>query len=83
LLHVRPPTISHHRSRLAASCLVSWRGQGCYSMYHLETQAPERQTRRMLSRQDFAAVVHGLEMVLEVVTQAYTRGLWESVVLKM
>jgi DNA-binding transcriptional ArsR family regulator len=32
LLHVRPPTISHHLSGLAASGLVGSRGQGYYSV---------------------------------------------------
>ena len=51
MLQLRPPTVSHHLSRLAEAGLVSARAEGYYSVYRLEARALEAMARRLLSRE--------------------------------
>lgn len=62
LLHLKPPTVTHHLHRLSNAGLVSSRGESYYNVYRLEERALEQQARRLLSRQDFAAAVGDMDV---------------------
>ncbi len=49
VLGLRPSTVSHHLSRLAAAALVSATVQGHYHLYALDTSALEARARALLS----------------------------------
>jgi predicted transcriptional regulator len=49
LLDLKPSTISHHLSRLAAAGLVSARAEGYYSVYQLDKEALEATTRAIFT----------------------------------
>jgi hypothetical protein len=61
LLHVRPSTISHHLSKLAAADLVFARAEGYYSVYQLEHGTLESMAR-MLSRDHFASLTTTIDL---------------------
>jgi biotin operon repressor len=60
LLDLKPSTISHHLSKLAAVGLVSARAEGYYSIYQLEEAALQR-TRLLFSRADLVSVASGVD----------------------
>ncbi len=62
LLHLKPPTVTHHLRRLSDAGLVSSRGESYYNVYRLEEKALEQQARRLLSRQDFTAAVNDMDI---------------------
>jgi predicted transcriptional regulator len=61
-LDLRPSTISHHLSKLREAGLVSARAEGYYSIYNLDREALEAQARRLLSRDQVAAVAEEVDM---------------------
>jgi biotin operon repressor len=61
LLDLKPSTISHHLSKLAAVGLVSARAEGYYSIYQLEEAALQR-TRLLFSRADLVSVASGVDV---------------------
>ena len=62
LLDLKPPTVSHHLSKLSKVGLVSARAEGYYSVYHLNQQALEDTTRRIFSSEQMDAVVDAVDM---------------------
>ncbi len=50
LLDLKPPTVSHHLSRLAEAGLVTARAEGYYSIYQLDRDALEAAARGLFSR---------------------------------
>jgi len=62
LLDLRPSTVSHHLARLAEAGLVSAHTESYYNVYSLEEHALEERTRRLLSRQDFAAAIAEMDL---------------------
>jgi biotin operon repressor len=55
LLDLKPPTISHHLSRLAKTGLVSARADSYYSVYQLEEKAFQEKARHLFSHGELAA----------------------------
>jgi biotin operon repressor len=55
LLDLKPPTISHHLSRLARTGLVSARADSYYSVYQLEEKALQEKARTLFSHGELAA----------------------------
>jgi biotin operon repressor len=49
LLNIKPPTVSHHLSRLAQAGLVTARAEGYYSIYQLDKQALETAARSLFA----------------------------------
>ena len=49
LLDIKPPTVSHHLSRLAQAGLVTARAEGYYSIYQLDRQALETSARSLFA----------------------------------
>lgn len=72
LIGLKPPTVSHHLSRLARAGLVAARAEGYYNVYYLNQSALEETTRRLISREQAAAVVQDVDM------DAYDRKVIES-----
>lgn len=62
LLGLRASTVSHHLSRLAKAGLVSARAEGYYSVYQLNRQALESRARALLSSEDLASAVAGVDL---------------------
>lgn len=75
LVGLKPPTVSHHLSRLARAGLVAARAEGYYSVYYLNQAALEDTTRRLVSREQAAAAVQGVDMDAydRKVVDSYTR----------
>jgi len=67
LLHLRPSTISHHLSRLAAAGLVSARAESYYNVYRLEEKVLEGIAEQFFSRNSLPAIAS------EVDADAYDR----------
>jgi predicted transcriptional regulator len=61
LLNLKPPTVSHHLSKLAEVGLVSAKAEGYYSVYQLE-EATLQKTRLLFSKQDLSAAVADMDM---------------------
>ena len=61
ILNLRPSTISHHLSKLAAVGLVSAKADSYYNVYQLEEETLQK-TRLLFSQQDLAAVVEGVDL---------------------
>ncbi len=72
LVNLKPPTVSHHLSKLARAGLVSARAEGYYSVYYLNQGALEATTRRLVSTEQVAAVVEDVDL------NAYDRKVIES-----
>ena len=54
LLGLKPPTISHHLSKLVEAGLVRARAEGYYSVYQLDQAVLESKSRSMFSQQELA-----------------------------
>lgn len=61
LLELKPPTVSHHLSKLAEVGLVSARAEGYYSVYQLE-EAALLKTRLLFSRDDLTSVAEDIDL---------------------
>jgi DNA-binding transcriptional ArsR family regulator len=55
LLDLKPPTVSHHLSRLSEVRLVGAKAEGYYSMYYLDESALKK-TRLLFSRRPLGSV---------------------------
>lgn len=62
LLHLKAATVSHHLTKLTELGLVSAHAESYYSVYQLEEKTLEEKTRRLLSREDFQAVVVDVDL---------------------
>ncbi len=62
LVGLKPPTVSHHLSKLARAGLVSARAEGYYSVYYLNQEALEATTRRLVSSEQVAAATVGVDL---------------------
>jgi hypothetical protein len=56
LLQLKPPTVSHHLSRLAEAELVTSRGESYYTVYQLDRKLLEEKSRSMFSQGDLSTV---------------------------
>lgn len=56
LLKLKPPTISHHLSKLVEAGLVNSRSESYYNVYQLDQSALEAKTRTMFSQQELSNV---------------------------
>ena len=72
MLDLRPPTVSHHLSRLAAAGLVSARAESYYNLYSLETEALEMKARKLLAEETLPAVAAEIDL------DAYDRRVIEN-----
>jgi len=61
ILDLRPSTVSHHLSKLAAVGLVSAKADSYYNVYQLEEETLQK-TRLLFSQQDLAAVVEDVDL---------------------
>ncbi|MBI9043586.1 MAG: metalloregulator ArsR/SmtB family transcription factor [Anaerolineaceae bacterium] len=50
MLNIKPPTVSHHLSKLAKAGLVKARAESYYNFYKLETRVLEEMSQRLLSK---------------------------------
>ena len=62
MLELRPPTISHHLSKLSEVGLVSARAESYYNIYSLETNALQAMAQRLLAEETLPLVVAGVDM---------------------
>lgn len=72
MLELRPPTVSHHLSRLSEVGLVSARAESYYNVYRLETNYLEQMARRLLADDTLPAVAAGIDL------DAYDRRVVEN-----
>jgi hypothetical protein len=72
MLQLKPPTISHHLSRLAQVGLVSARSESYYNVYRLDTKALESLSKKILSDDTLTAVAADVDM------DAYDRKVLEG-----
>src|SRR5512147_587468 len=56
LLGLKPPTVSHHLSKLLEAGLVRARAEGYYSVYQLDQSVLESKSRSMFSQQELSNV---------------------------
>ncbi len=56
LLGLKPPTVSHHLSKLVEAGLVRARAEGYYSVYQLDQSVLEAKSRSMFSQQELSNV---------------------------
>src|SRR5215510_8319627 len=56
LLELKPPTISHHLSKLLEAGLVKSRTESYYSVYQLDQSVLESKARSMFSQQELSTV---------------------------
>ena len=56
LLKLKPPTISHHLSKLVEAGLIKSRAESYYNVYQLDQSALEAKTRTMFSQQELSNV---------------------------
>jgi predicted transcriptional regulator len=61
LLNLKPPTVSHHLSKLSEVGLVAAKAEGYYSMYYLEESALKK-TRLLFSQLDLSESVADVDM---------------------
>lgn len=61
LLKLKPPTISHHLSKLMDAGLVSSRSESYYNVYQLDQSVLEARTRSMFSQKELSSVVAGVD----------------------
>src|SRR5512138_758363 len=57
LLELKPPTVSHHLSKLVEAGLVNSHTESYYSVYQLDQSALESKTRSMFSQKELSTVV--------------------------
>jgi predicted transcriptional regulator len=57
LLELKPPTVSHHLSKLADVGLVKSHAESYYNVYQLDRDMLTEKTRSMFSQQDLSTVV--------------------------
>ena len=62
MLDLKPPTISHHLSKLAEVGLVSARAEGYYNVYQLEKTALSASMQRILSTDQIASVTADVDL---------------------
>jgi predicted transcriptional regulator len=62
LLDLKPPTVSHHLSRLAQAGLVSARAEGYYSIYQLDKKALEAAARSLFSAEQMTAAAEEVDL---------------------
>ena len=62
LLNLRPPTVSHHLSKLAEAGLVTARAEGYYSIYQLNREALEAAARDLFSKEQMTAAARGVDL---------------------
>lgn len=72
MLGLKPPTISHHLSRLSEVGLVSARSESYYNIYRLETKALEDLSKKLLAEDTLPAVAADVDV------DAYDRKVLES-----
>jgi predicted transcriptional regulator len=72
LLDLKPPTVSHHLSKLAEAGLVTARAEGYYSIYQLDRDALENIARDLFSREQMTAAVKDVDL------EAYNRKVLTS-----
>jgi predicted transcriptional regulator len=56
LLKLKPPTVSHHLSKLAEAGLVQSRAESYYSVYQLDRKLLEEKSRTMFSQAELSTV---------------------------
>jgi predicted transcriptional regulator len=61
LLELKPPTVSHHLSKLSEVGLVGAKAEGYYSMYYLDESALKKM-RLLFSKQDLSDAVADMDM---------------------
>ncbi len=62
MLELRPPTVSHHLSRLSEVGLVSAKAESYYNVYRLETNYLEQMAQRLLAEETLPAVAEGIDL---------------------
>ncbi len=62
MLELRPPTVSHHLSRLSEVGLVSAKAESYYNVYRLETNYLEQMAQRLLAEETLPAVAEGVDL---------------------
>jgi hypothetical protein len=62
LLDLKPPTVSHHLSRLAQAGLVTARAEGYYSIYQLDRHALDAAARSLFSQEQMTSAVAGVDL---------------------
>ena len=62
LLDIKPPTVSHHLSRLAEAGLVTARAEGYYSIYQLDKQALETTARSLFAGGQIASAAQDVDL---------------------
>ena len=62
MLQLKPPTISHHLSRLSEAGLVSARAEGYYSIYYLEKEALINNMQRIFTNEHMEAITKDVDM---------------------
>lgn len=72
MLDLRPPTVSHHLSRLSEVGLVSAKAESYYNVYRLETNYLEQMAQRLLAEETLPAVAEGVDL------DAYDRQVVEN-----
>ena len=62
LLNLKPPTISHHLSKLAEAGLVTARAEGYYSIYKLDRDALNAAARGLFSNEQMIAAAGDVDL---------------------
>src|SRR5512136_1943408 len=62
LLNLKPPTVSHHLSKLAQAGLVTARAEGYYSIYQLDRAALEAVARGLFSSEQLTAAAGNVDL---------------------
>lgn len=62
LLDLKPPTISHHLSKLAQAGLVTARAEGYYSVYQLDRDALEATARDLFSKEQMTTAARDVDL---------------------
>ncbi|MGB8215171.1 MAG: metalloregulator ArsR/SmtB family transcription factor [Anaerolineales bacterium] len=62
LLNLKPPTISHHLSKLADAGLVTARAEGYYSIYRLDKEALEAAARSLFSNEQMVVAAEAVDL---------------------
>ncbi len=62
LLNLKPPTVSHHLSKLAEAGLVTARAEGYYSIYQLNREALEATARDLFSSEQMTAATRDVDL---------------------
>jgi biotin operon repressor len=62
LLNLKPPTVSHHLSKLTEAGLVTARAEGYYSVYQLDRDALEATARGLFSNEQMSAAAKNVDL---------------------